>query len=87
MNTEQHSIYICMGSSCFSRGNGLNAEILQRMLDSGELEGCEQIELSGRLCEGLCKDGPIVTIDEELHTRVSPSDLEDLLRSRFGKKV
>ena len=79
-------IQICMGSSCFSRGNGINAELLQRMADSGELDaeteivrGADGAEISGSLCAGLCKDGPIVVVDGVVHKRVGPMTLKDLL--------
>lgn len=68
-----------MGSSCFSRGNGLNAETLQRMLDTGLLGDCEQVNLVGCLCEGQCKDGPIITIDGIAYRGVTPEVLEDIL--------
>ncbi|GAB1482501.1 hypothetical protein MASR2M78_13170 [Treponema sp.] len=72
-------IQICMGSSCFSRGNSLNVEFLQRLLAEGtELE--LMYGISGSLCEGHCKDGPIVVIDGVMHSHVTPSMLQDLLR-------
>ena len=72
MNQAKRRIQICMGSSCFSRGNGLNAELLQRL----ETDGAE---ISGCLCAGLCKDGPIVEVDGVVHRRVEPTTLRDIL--------
>ncbi|QQO09691.1 (2Fe-2S) ferredoxin domain-containing protein [Breznakiella homolactica] len=77
------SIQICMGSSCFSRGNGLNAELIQRMMSDGENIGkFSSAEISGTLCEGLCKDGPIVIIDGTVYRHVTPIVLQDLLKKR-----
>lgn len=74
-------IQICMGSSCFSRGNGLNAELVQRMISAGSIKAeLRNAELSGTLCEGFCKDGPIVIIDGVVHRHVSPTILQDLLQ-------
>jgi NADH:ubiquinone oxidoreductase subunit E len=83
MDGDRHLIQICMGSSCFSRGNGLNAELIQRLIDMGALEGeWVRAELTGTLCEGRCKDGPVIVVDGVPHTRVSPSMIQDLLRAK-----
>lgn len=80
MQESVHKIQICMGSSCFSRGNGLNAEILQRLVADGKLKAeLAEAEVSGTLCEGLCKDGPIVVIDGVVHKRVTATTLSDIL--------
>ena len=44
------TITICMGSSCFSRGNSTNAEVIQRFIADNGLEdkfsvrGCQFLE-------------------------------------------
>lgn len=68
-----------MGSSCFSRGNALNVELIQRYIAEAGLDARLEIGLSGTLCEGLCKDGPIVVIDGTVHKGVKPTTLPDLL--------
>lgn len=80
MNTKKRVIRICMGSSCYSRGNGQNAELLQHMMDTRTLDGDTSVsEVSGTLCEGLCREGPIVIIDDVIHRQVTPTLLADLL--------
>jgi NADH:ubiquinone oxidoreductase subunit E len=80
MNEDAHRIQICMGSSCFSRGNGLNAELLQRLVAEGSLKATiGGAEVSGTLCEGLCKDGPIIVIDGTVHRGVTATTLPDIL--------
>lgn len=92
MKVPAHTIRICMGSSCFARGNGLNAELLQRMVDEGALDsgsldaGTGPTEICGTLCEGLCKDGPIVLIDDVVHRRVTPTTLQDILKIHAADK-
>lgn len=70
-------ITVCMGSSCFSRGNSLNAEVIQRFLKEKNLE--DKVQVRGCLCEGECKSGPHIRIDDKLFTEVTPEGLEDLL--------
>lgn len=71
------TITICMGSSCFSRGNSSNAEVIQRFISENNLE--EKVAVRGCLCESECKNGPNIRIDDKLYTNVSPETLPDLL--------
>lgn len=66
-----------MGSSCYCRGNARNAELIQQELKHRGLEG--QVELSGTLCEGRCKDGPIISLDGREYQRVQAGLAADLL--------
>ena len=50
-----------MGSSCFSRGNKKNIALIRDYIDRHGL--CGKVVLKGHLCEGLCKDGPNLTVD------------------------
>jgi len=68
--TPTTSITICMGSSCFSRGNGHNIEVIQNFLKSQSLP--PSVELKGHLCEGQCKAGPNVTINNKMYHEVDP---------------
>ena len=81
MDRPAHTIQICMGSSCFSRGNGLNAELIQRLIDTAAIDAeWSETKLAGTLCAGLCKEGPIVIVDEVVHSHVTPTMLQELLR-------
>ncbi len=73
----EHCIKICMGSSCYSRGNQENLERIERYLSKRKI-GCV-IDLRGSRCEGLCSDGPIVEIDGRIHGGVNADSIEQLL--------
>ena len=72
-----NSIMICMGSSCFSRGNNRNIEVIQEHLGSQALPA--GVELTGHLCEGHCKAGPNVTINGKMYHEVDPIVIIGLL--------
>lgn len=76
------TITICMGSSCFSRGNSLNAEVIQRFIAENGLES--QVAVKGCLCESKCKNGPNIRINDKLFTDVTPETLTDLLIHELG---
>ncbi len=75
---ERLRIGICMGSSCFSRGNNRLVAALKELLAT---EGLEQhVLLEGHLCEGFCSDGPNVTIDGEYRHQADPADVIKTIR-------
>ena len=55
-------IVVCIGSSCFSRGNERNVEVIQKYLEEHHLKDEVDVELEGSLCQGRCADGPIVVV-------------------------
>ena len=74
---EKNTIVICMGSSCFARGNDLNLRIIEKYLRSKDLG--KKIFLKGTLCEGECTRGPVIIINDKPFFGVYPQDIEDLL--------
>lgn len=84
MDSGRIVIEVCMGSSCFSRGNKRNLELLQEYIREANLEG--SVDLRGRLCAGSCKKGPNITIDGHLYHGVSPSLLKTLLENLSSRK-
>jgi len=66
-----------MGSSCFSRGNNRNIEVIQEYLNSRDLP--VGTELTGHLCQGQCKLGPNVTINGKMYHEVDPIVIIGLL--------
>ena len=66
-----------MGSSCFSRGNNRNIEVLQDHVTAHPLP--DGVELTGHLCEGHCKEGPNLTINGKMHHEVDPIAIIALL--------
>ncbi len=71
-------ITICMGSSCFTRGNKDNLKIIQDYLkdyDSAE------IVLTGSLCKEQCSNGPVIYLDDTMYSCLDTAQLTDLLDS------
>jgi NADH:ubiquinone oxidoreductase subunit E len=77
------AIMICMGSSCFSRGNNRNVEVVQDFLESRAAP--TDVQLVGHLCENQCKAGPNVTIDGTMYHEMDPVSLLGLLNRLAGK--
>ncbi|MBQ9726986.1 MAG: (2Fe-2S) ferredoxin domain-containing protein [Kiritimatiellae bacterium] len=77
------TIVICMGSSCFARGNARNVELAEAFLDSHpEIEA--RVDLRGGLCCDRCADGPNVVVDGTVHTRVDEPAMRTILDGLLG---
>lgn len=80
---EKTVIQICMGSSCFSRGNGKTLKIIQSYLKERNLEG--DVVLKGNHCFGDCSKGPVVKINDILHENINQDNILFLLEDAFNQ--
>ena len=79
---EKREIVICLGSSCFARGNNKNLEFIQEYLKVNNLKA--RITFKGQLCSQQCSKGPVVIIDGEMYTDVNKTKLMEILNTKFG---
>lgn len=71
------NISVCMGSSCFARGNSSNLEFIENYIKENKLEA--EIDLSGSRCEGKCVSGPNMIINGVEYTEVDEDKLKEIL--------
>jgi len=77
-------IKICMGSSCFRRGNRKNLEFIETYLQEHGLVA--EVELVGSRCEEECRKGPNLEINGRMYHEVSLEILVDLLEQVVGRR-
>lgn len=77
------TIKVCMGSSCFARGNSKNLQVIQSFLESHNLNA--EVELTGLRCCDCCSKGPNITIDGTEYNNVESGMLYDILEKHFLK--
>jgi NADH:ubiquinone oxidoreductase subunit E len=77
-------IVICMGSSCFSRGNAKNLGLIQDYLKSNGHQA--EVKLVGHLCQSVCKEGPNLVINGQAYHRVDSATLSSILDGCFPKE-
>ncbi len=65
-----------MGSSCFTRGNGDNLQIIRDFLEDN---ASVDIELTGTLCQEKCNVGPVITFGDQRYCKVDSVTLTQLL--------
>ena len=76
-------IVICLGSSCFARGNPENLAIVEEFVQKHGLNAI--IRISGKLCQDECKLGPNVTVAGETRHDVTAAKLRQILE-QFDKR-
>lgn len=69
-------IELCMGSSCFARGNSGLLDFLESFAANGN---SLNIDLSGCRCEEQCLDGPNVFINGVKHSHMTVEKMKQLL--------
>lgn len=74
-----HKIKICMGSSCFARGNQKNLDLIELFIEEHKLNA--EIELVGSRCENRCSNGPNIEINGKLHNHIDSGNLIDILNN------
>lgn len=77
MSARRIEVKVCMGSSCFARGNKRTAQALRDHIQGEGL--AERVRLCGSLCEGRCQNGPNLAIAGARYERVTPGSAIDLL--------
>lgn len=80
-NKLPDTIVICMGSSCFSRGNKGGVSIIKQYLEEKGLR--DKVVFRGAHCFGICESGPVLQIGDKKYTQVSAGQITDLLDQHF----
>lgn len=78
---EKIKVVICLGSSCYSRGNAKTLEIVKDYLAMNQL--IDQTDFRGQLCSNNCNHGPVLSIDDEKHLNVNESSIINILDAAF----
>ena len=79
MNSEQGpvEIVVCLGSSCFARGNSENLAIINSHVQDHSLDA--SVRITGKLCQDECMQGPNLSIGGEIYHGVTAARLRRLL--------
>jgi len=77
----RHEIVICLGSSCFSRGNKDVLPIIKAYLEERNLNA--EVFFHGDLCGGKCEEGPVLRINDKLFSNVTVENVYEILNGYF----
>ncbi len=73
------NITVCMGSSCFARGNAQNLELIENYIKDNGLDA--EIDLSGARCSGICAKGPNIIVNGVEYNNVTEEKVLEILNS------
>jgi NADH:ubiquinone oxidoreductase subunit E len=76
---------ICLGSSCFSRGNKDVVMFIREYLRKNHLD--DKVVFKGARCMGLCSSGPNMLINGVTFEGVTLSRIEAILEKEFASLI
>jgi len=79
---KKHEITICMGSSCFARGNKATLQKIKDYISKHQIE--DKILFKGNRCFDKCGKGPNLMIDEKMFHQVNAENVETILDQFFS---
>ncbi len=79
---QKIEMQICLGSSCFSRGNRDVVMYIKEYLRKNHLD--DRIVFRGARCMSLCSNGPNLKINERIIEGITLSAIEGILEKEFG---
>jgi NADH-quinone oxidoreductase subunit E len=77
----RHSIKVCLGTACHVGGGQALAETIQHQLGvlPGQTTEDKRFDFQRVACLGCCALSPVVQVDADVHSRVTPIRLRQIL--------
>ena len=80
---QKKELVICLGSSCFARGNKQMVNIVKKLLEDNQLT--HKVNFKGKHCFGNCENGPGFKINDQRYDHVGEDDLLKILEKELLK--
>jgi NADH:ubiquinone oxidoreductase subunit E len=82
----KHVVRVCLGTACYVRGGKEVLEAMQKTLGIGvgETTPDRQFSLQVGRCFGACGLAPVVLVDDDVHQRVKPARVRDVIEPYGG---
>jgi len=83
----EYIVRVCLGTACYVRGGKEVLEAFRNYLgiNVGETTEDKLYSLEVGRCFGACGLAPVVMINDDVHQRVKPSKIKELLKSYHGE--
>ncbi|HOW30119.1 MAG TPA: (2Fe-2S) ferredoxin domain-containing protein [Bacteroidales bacterium] len=78
MDPLKKEIVICLGSSCFARGNKSAIKAITEFLKEHNLQN--DVNFRGERCFGMCAKGPVLKLGNVYHENADTESIILLLR-------
>lgn len=79
----KYLVRVCLGTACYVRGGKEVLETLKQELgvDVGQTTGDRMFSLDVGRCFGACGLAPVIMINDDVHQRVRPAKVYDILNA------
>jgi NADH:ubiquinone oxidoreductase subunit E len=81
--TKIKELTICLGSSCFARGNRKTLSLIQDYIKEHHLEG--KVKFKGNHCFGKCIMGPVLKVGDNVYEQVNENSISEILENELGR--
>jgi len=77
----RHTVRVCLGTACYVRGGKAISEKITREfgVKEGETTADRRFTFESVRCLGACGLGPVVVIDNDVHGRIKPAKVKEVL--------
>jgi NADH:ubiquinone oxidoreductase subunit E len=77
----RHTVRVCLGTACYVRGGKALADAIKKQfgIEEGQTTPDRRFTFESVRCLGACGLGPVVVVDEDVHGRMKPSKLKEVL--------
>ncbi len=84
----KYAISCCLGTACFVKGaeSVLDAFKTELGIDMGETTSDGLFSIEGTRCIGVCALAPVVTINDQVYSKLKPNDVPELLNKLKEKE-
>ncbi|MCF8366381.1 MAG: (2Fe-2S) ferredoxin domain-containing protein [Bacteroidales bacterium] len=80
---QKNELIICLGSSCFARGNKQMVQIVRQFLEDHKLT--HKVVFKGKHCFGNCENGPGIKINDRLYEHIDEDKILVILEKELLK--
>ena len=82
----EHTCLVCTGTACYVKGaERILAEVEKEFgLKPGQVTKDNKLGVSTARCIGACGLAPAIVIDDEVHAKVKPEDVKNMVLSKIG---
>ena len=79
----KHVIQVCMGTTCYVKGGQRILDTMKKEwnLEPGEITPDGKFSLETVRCLGCCGLSPVMAIGDDVHRKVKPNKLKDIMSS------
>lgn len=79
--SNKTEIIVCLGSSCFARGNKKTVQAIEAYIKLHKLE--DKVFFHGGHCFGKCENGPVLKVNDKYFEQVDHTSVIDILANEI----